>query len=142
VQLDPHWSTAFALDAVGPRPARDFVARDPNAVLVDCDPPGLSRAQRAAMALRDIGGAHESWVSVSTRQALAAGLPLPQDYFAALRARGEHRCRFVRTSDVTALHDRTWDVLTAAAAGISDNEFVVPPSLANSLVGEGAQPGE
>jgi hypothetical protein len=142
VQLDARWCTAFGLDAVAPGPARDFVARDPNAVLVDCDPPGLGRAQRAAMALRDIGGAHESWMSVSTRQALAAGLPLPQDHFATLRARGEHRCRFVRASDVTALRDRTWDVLTAAAASVPEEAFVIPPALARRLVGEGADATE
>jgi hypothetical protein len=55
VQLDPRWCTAFGLDVVQWSRVRDFVARDPNAVLVDCDPPGLTRAQRAAMALQHMG---------------------------------------------------------------------------------------
>jgi len=142
VHLDPRWCTAFGLDAGAWAPVRDYVVRDPNAVLVDCDPPGLTRSQRAAMALRHLGGAHEGWLSAPTREALAAGTPLPQDHFAALRARGEHRCRFVRLADVTALDDPTWRLLTAASAGIPEGEFVMPSNLAEALVGGAARPRE
>jgi hypothetical protein len=88
------------------------------------------------MVLRQAGGVHESWLSAPMRQALARGAPLPHDHFALLHASGEHRCRFVRLSDVTALDDPTWRVLTAAAAGIAEDEFVVPAALAAALVGE------
>jgi hypothetical protein len=121
---------------------REQVARDPNAILVDCDPPGLTRAQRAAMALRHPGGAHEAWVSAATRQALAAGTPLPQDHFAGLRALGEHRCRFLRLEDVGALDDPTWRLLTAAAANVPEGEFVMRADLAAALVGEAVRATE
>jgi hypothetical protein len=144
VRLDPHQCTAFGLDAGGASPVRAHIARDPHAVLVDCDPPGLTRAQRAAMALRHLGGTHEAWLSLSTRRALATGARLPQDYFAVLRAHDALRCRFVRLAEVTTLDDDdpTWRLLTAAAAGIHEGEFVMPPALAAALVGEAVRPTE
>jgi hypothetical protein len=142
VHLDPRWCTAFGLDVGTLANVREFVVHDPNAILVDCDPPGLTRPQRAAMAMRHLGGAHEAWISAPTRQALAAGTPLPQERFATLRAGGKSRCRFARLADVAAFDEPTWRLLTAAAAGIPEGEFVMPAGLAAALVGEAVRATE
>ncbi len=134
VRVDPKECAAFGLDPAAWNWVRDFVVRDPNAVVVDCDPPGLSRAQRAAMALRDMAGAHESWATAPTRRALADGGPLPQDWFAAHRRAGTHLCRFARLTDLAFADDATWCALTAAGATVVEDEFVVPAALAERLV--------
>lgn len=133
VHLDPRLYTAFGLETLQPSFVRDQVARDPNAVVVDCDPPGLDRAQRAAMALRHVGGAHEAWLSTATRRALIEGTPLPQDALSIAHARGTARCRFVNPLDAMAFDDPVWGLLSAAAAGICDTEFTVSPAWAERL---------
>jgi hypothetical protein len=135
VQLHPRLFTAFGLETLHPSFVRDQVMRDPHAVVVDCDPPGLARAQRAAMALRHVGGAHEAWLSTATRRALAEGAPLPQDTLAIARARGRTRCRFASPSDATAFDDPVWGLIGAAAAGVPDTEFTVSAQWAERLTG-------
>jgi hypothetical protein len=122
VHVDPRQCVAFGLDVAGWSWVRDFIVRDPNAVLVDCDPPGLSRAQRAARLLINTGGAHEAWLRAPTVAALARNRPLPQDFIAGLRARGATRCVFARLADVGFSDDPTWQALTAAAAALADRE--------------------
>jgi len=135
VQADPRECVAFGLDVSAWSWVRDFVVRDPNAVLVDCDPPGASRAQRAALLLSQTGGAHETWLREPAREALRRGLPLPQDWFARQRALGKTRCAFARLTDPGFADDMTWQALTAAAAR-GDDPTVLPRDVALAIAGE------
>ena len=135
VHVDPRQCIAFGLDLATWSWVRDFVAIDPNAVLVDCDPPAMSRAQRGAAALRQSGGAHEEWMREPTREALRFGLPLPQDFFARRRALGKTRCTFARPTELEFAGDATWQALTVAAAALGSEDFPPPQALAESIVG-------
>jgi hypothetical protein len=137
VQVDPRQCIAFGLDLSTWSWVRDFVTIDPNAVIVDCDPPGLTRAQRAAWALRQTGGAHEQWLREPTLEALRHGLPLPQDWFAERRRLGKTRCSFARPTDVGFADDTTWQALTAAAAELGNEDIPPPPAVATAIA-----PGE
>ncbi|HEX4511301.1 MAG TPA: beta-1,6-N-acetylglucosaminyltransferase, partial [Burkholderiaceae bacterium] len=112
VHLDPRQFTVLGLETLHPSFVLEQVIRDPHAVVVDCDPPGLDRAQRAALALRHVGGAHEAWLSSATRRALAENTPLPQDALAIARARGVARCRYASPSDATAFDDLAWQLIS------------------------------
>ena len=135
VQVDPRQCAAFGLETSRWSWARDFVIWDPNAVLVDCDPPGLTRAQRAAMTLRSAGGRHEDWVGEPTRDALRRGGRLPQDFFAERRASGTSRCRFAHLSNAEFSDDTTWQLITAAGAAVDEQPFVVPEVVAAAVAG-------
>ena len=134
VHLAPGACTAFGLDTMQPTHVRNHLPRDPHAVVVDCDPPGLDRSQRLAMGLRHVGGAHEHWLSEATRQAWGEGAALPQDALRRARLSGWARCRFARLSEATAFDDETWRVLTAAGAGVAEADFVPSGAWAKALV--------
>ena len=134
VQIDPRQCIAFGLDLSTWCWVRDFVAIDPNAILVDCDPPGLTRIQRAARGLRLAGGTYENWMREPTLEALRRGSPLPQDFFNVRRALGKTRCTFIRPTDLDFANDTTWQALTAAAAALGSDAAMLPQAAAAAIV--------
>jgi len=132
---------AFGLDPSRVGPLVDLVSRDPHAVIVDCDPPGLDREQRAAAVVRQVQARHDAWLLEPVLLALRDGLPLPQDRWrdAATQVRGgATHVRLVdlalRADDATAL------ALADAAAALSPQGCYPDRARAGLLVGRAIAP--
>lgn len=136
VNVDPVETAAFGLDAALPHRLRDVVARDPNAVLIDCDPPGLSPQQRVAARLRHLTRADHVWPLAPTLQALRSGERLPLDHFELLRETGQLRCRSARLEQPPpGGGDATWAALAEAARGLDLAGYFPSHAAAQALVG-------
>jgi hypothetical protein len=120
VDPDPGRPTAFAIDAGVDNAVSEFVARDPRAVIVDCDPPGLDRRRRAAAALCQVVARHDAWILEPTMKALRDGTPLPQDRWRDPATRVAGGARYV------ALGDLLLDAGDATAAALAEAARDVP----------------
>ncbi len=139
--LHPTWPTAFALDPASPGWVRDFVARDPRAVIVDCDPPAATRQQRAAAALRHVVARHDAWVLQPTLAALRDGTPLPQDLWRDAGARPAGGARFVRLVELgLAAADATADALARAATMVPSQPWYPAQVDAQMLIAGAVAP--
>lgn len=119
VHLDPQRSTAVCLDPAVKTWLRDYVAWDPLATVVCCEPRGLGKLQRAEAALRDISAYEEPALFEQTLQAAAVPGWLPQDHFDQAQREGKHKCRFVHIDEVAPNDpDETLRCIRAAWAGV------------------------
>lgn len=127
---------AFALDPAAGGPLVDLVARDPRAVLVDCDPPGLDRTQRAAAVVRQVQARHDAWVLEPLLAALRDGRPLPQDRWREPAGRVAGGATHVALADLgLRADDPTAQALAAAADALSSRRWHPDREQADLLVG-------
>ncbi len=78
IQTDPMQPAAFGLDLRRPGWVRDVIRWDSRATVIDADPP-LSREQRAATALAELGQASDAGVILSVLEAMRDGSLLPDE---------------------------------------------------------------
>jgi hypothetical protein len=135
VDADPSRPTAFAIDAGVDDAVTEFVARDPQAVIVDCDPPGLDRARRAATAIGQVVARHDAWVLEPTMKALRDGTPLPQDRWRDPAARIAGGATYLRLGDLALrAEDATAAALAAAAVDVPAQGWYPDRAAAELLV--------
>ena len=96
VNIDPEHATCFALDPATACWTRAFVPWDPNATLICCDPPGMSKLQIAESALREMSSASDTQLLTKTLDAAFSAKWLPQDHFAEALHDKKHTCQALR----------------------------------------------
>lgn len=135
VHAHPSLPTAFALDAAQPGWVRDFVRWDPNATLVDCDPPRLSADQRAAAALAEVASASDGALLRETLALVLSGKPLPRDLFRQTQAEGSHSCHLLTLADVAPdWGDPTIRAVRAGYAGVDASRHFPAHAMASERI--------
>ncbi len=135
VQLHPTLPTAFALDAAQASWLRDHLQWNGHAIIVDCDPPGLTRNQCAAAGIVDALSLQDPALLQRTRQAALAGQPLPRSIASVLGVEGSHKCQLLRLAD--ADYDNENPVVRAvfdAVRSIDAGVYYPGPDEADQLV--------
>ena len=123
--LDAIHACAFALDASQACWTRAFVLQDPNATLICCDPPGLSKQQRAETFLRELRFTNQAKLLEQTLQAATGSAPwLPQDHFAEAVHENKQGCQHTHLHQVDELSpSATLRALKAAAKEVDSRRF-------------------
>ena len=135
VRLDTPWPIGFGLDLAQPVWVRDFVRWDPNAIIVDCDPPGLDVTRRAAAAMLDAEAQRDADLFERTKRAALAGEPLPRDLASAVGKKEQRRCKTLQLSGID--YDNEIAPVRAvfeAARRISAEPFFPGPDAAAAMV--------
>ena len=97
VSIDPKFDTAFAINPAIPCWARNFVLWDPNATLICCDPPDMSKQQLAEAELREMSAASDADLLMRTVDAATVDQKwLPQAHYSEAIHEGKHTCRAMR----------------------------------------------
>jgi hypothetical protein len=141
VDDDPSHPTAFAMDPAADNTAREFIEWDRRAILVDCDPPGLDRARRAAAAMNQVQERIDAWLLWPVLRALNDGSSLPQDRWrepSGHRDRGGAR---VKLADLALLaDDATGRALVRASDEVHARDWYPSRAEAELLVGRAIAP--
>lgn len=135
VHIDLQRPAAFGLDPAAQVWMRDFAVWDKNAVLLSCDPPNTTTAQRAAAAIRDLDSVRDAKrVSTVVAGVLRSGT-LPVDHFRDAQRKGEHTCQFMSLHDLPPHgHDDTLAALRAAITRVDPAPFYQSVGRADELV--------
>lgn len=130
--LDANHACAFALDASQACWTRSFVLWDPNATLICCDPPGLSKQQRAEAFLRDLRFGNNAKLLEQTLQAATGGDHwLPQDHFAEAIHENKRSCQHTHLHQVDELSpSATLRALKAAVKQVDSRRHFTSPEEA------------
>lgn len=134
--VHPTSSVAFGLDPAISGWVRDFVQWDGNAILVNCDPLGLSLEQKAAAIIRSATITGDVEATNYASGSIRSKLPLRHDHFHRVWEGKEYACSFIalhRESEGDPL-DATLRALRTAAWQVDSSKWFPSPQAARALL--------